>query len=83
MSGIANTLQVFHVNFNCTDLDCSRTFNESIGFKVVNDFSQGTPQSFAEICLVPVLRLSAGGEARALLLALSDQSRTTRLDLIE
>lgn len=78
-----NALQLFHVNFNCSNLDRSRVFYESIGFKVVNDFSQGEPQTFAEIGLAPMLRLPADCQARALLLAVSDQSRTTRLDLIE
>jgi len=78
-----NALQLFHVNFNCSNLDRSRAFYESIGFKVVNDFSQGEPQTFAEIGLAPMLRLPADCRAKALLLSVSDQARTTRIDLIE
>ena len=82
-----NALQIFHVNFNCSDLDRSRAFYESIGFKVVNDFSgvsrEGASRSFAEIGLAPILNLPPDCDARALLLALTDDARTTRLDLIE
>ena len=82
-----NALQFFHVNFNCTDLDRSRAFYESIGFKVVNDFSEPGPdgrmRTFAEMGLAPMLKLPADCDARALLMALSDDPRATRLDLIE
>ena len=82
-----NALQIFHVNFNVTDLTRSRAFYEAIGFKVVNDFSQassqGASRTFAEIGLAPILNLPADCDARALLLALTDDARTTRLDLIE
>ena len=82
-----NALQIFHVNFNCSDLNRSRVFYESIGFKVVNDFSavsqEGASRTFAEIGLAPILNLPADCDARALLLALTDEARTTRLDLIE
>lgn len=82
-----NALQIFHVNINCSDLDRSRAFYELIGFKVVNDFSavsrEGASRTFAEIGLAPILNLPADCDARALLLALSDDARTTRLDLIE
>jgi catechol 2,3-dioxygenase-like lactoylglutathione lyase family enzyme len=82
-----NAVQIFHVNFNVTDLDRSRRFYEAIGFKVVNDFSQassaGASRTFAEIGLAPILSLPADCDAKALLLALTDDARTTRLDLIE
>lgn len=83
-----NALQVFHININCRDLERSRAFYELIGFVVVNDFSatppgDGRPRGFAEIGLAPVLRLPADCDARALLLALSDDPHATRLDLIE
>ena len=82
-----NALQLFHVNLNCSDLDRSRVFYESIGFKVVNDFSQrtadGSSRTFAEIGLAPMLNMPADCDARALLLALTNSPRTTRLDLIE
>ena len=82
-----NAVQIFHVNFNVTDLDRSRAFYEAIGFKVVNDFSQvsnaGESRTFAEIGLAPILNLPADCDAKALLLALTDDAHTTRLDLIE
>ena len=82
-----NALQIFHVNLNCSNLDRSRAFYESIGFNVVNNFSASGPgegaRSFAEIGLAPILRLPADCDARALLLALTDHPHTTRLDLIE
>jgi PAS domain-containing protein len=59
-----NALQIFHVNFNCSDLDRSRAFYESIGFKIITDFSKtgrdGKRKFFAEIGLAPV----AGGARR-------------------
>lgn len=83
-----NATQMFHINVNCTDLDRSRAFYEILGFKVVNDFSAtpvagGRAKTFAEIGLAPMLRLPADCDARALLMALSDDARATRLDLIE
>lgn len=83
-AGHKNALQVFHVNFNCSNLDRSRAFYESIGFRVVNAFDgSGPARSFAEIGLAPILRLPADCDARALLLALTDHPHATRLDLIE
>lgn len=82
-----NALQVFHVNINCSDLDRSRAFYELLGFHVVNDFDDaaqgGDARSFAEIGLAPILKLPADCDARALLMALTDDPRATRLDLIE
>jgi catechol 2,3-dioxygenase-like lactoylglutathione lyase family enzyme len=82
-----NAVQIFHVNFNVTDLDRSRAFYEAIGFTVVNDFSQvsnaGESRTFAQIGLAPILNLPADCDAKALLLALTDDTRTTRLDLIQ
>lgn len=82
-----NAVQIFHINLNCSDLVRSRAFYESIGFKVVNDFgdggADGKRKSFAELGLAPVLKLPGDCDARALLLALTDHPRTTRLDLIE
>ncbi len=82
-----NALQIFHVNFNVSDLDLSRAFYESLGFKVVNDFSQpgpgGVQRTFAQIGLAPILNLPADCDARAVLMALTDDARMTRLDLIE
>ena len=63
-----NALQIFHVNFNCSDLDRTRAFYESIGFKVVNDFSATGPdrkqKSFAELGLAPILNLPTDCDAR-------------------
>ena len=78
----SNALQIFHVNLNCSNLDRSREFYALIGFKTVNDFETDA-QSFAEIGLPPILRLPDDCDARAVLMALSDNPRATRLDLIE
>lgn len=82
-----NTRQIFHVNINCSNLDRSRAFYELVGFRVVNDFApttkDGRLRTFAEMGLAPILRLPADCDARALLMALSDDPRATRLDLIE
>lgn len=77
-----NAQQIFHVNLNCSDLERSQAFYALIGFQVVNDFSTEA-QSFAEIGLPPILRLPEDCDARAVLMALSDDPRATRLDLIE
>ncbi len=78
-----NAVQIFHVNLNCSNLERSQAFYESLGFKVVNTFVAETARSFAEIGLAPILRLPADCDARAVLLALTDHPHTTRLDLIE
>ncbi len=82
-----NTLQFFHININCTDLDRSVVFYKVIGFKVVLDFARppgsAAARSFEEIGLGPVLRLPNDLDARACLMALSDETRETRLDLIQ
>ena len=81
-----NARQMFHVNINCTDLERSRAFYELIGFRVVNAFGTdaGAPtRTFAEMGLAPILRLPADCDARAVLMALSDDPHATRLDLIE
>lgn len=77
-----NALQIFHVNLNCSDLDRSREFYELVGFRTVNNFGTDA-QSFAEIGLPPILRLPDDCDGRAVLMALSDDPRATRLDLIE
>ena len=46
-------------------------------------FFAADPQSFAEIGWAPILRLPDDCDARAVLMALSDDPRATRLDLIE
>ena len=37
-----NALQIFHVNINCSDLERSQAFYESIGFHVVSALNSGT-----------------------------------------
>ena len=82
-----NALQIFHININVSDLERTRAFYESIGFEVINDFSSlsavGRVLTFAEIGLAEMLALPPGCEARAMLLALSDGPRVTRLDVIQ
>jgi glyoxylase I family protein len=81
-----NALQIFHVNINCSNLDRSRAFYEIIGFHVVNDFVESAEvdsRTFAEIGLSPILAMPDDCDARAVLMALSDDPRATRLDLIE
>lgn len=81
-----NTLQIFHININCTSLERSVSFYQLLGFKVILDFQNppdGKAQSFAEIGLGPVLRLPPDLDGRACLMALSDDLHATRLDLIE
>jgi glyoxylase I family protein len=57
-----------------------------IGFLVVNAFVEGSEadtRSFAEIGLSSILKMPDDCDARAVLMALSDDPRATRLDLIE
>jgi glyoxylase I family protein len=82
-----NTLQVFHVNLNCENLERTVAFYELLGFRVVNEFNQtkqGVKEpSFAEIGLASILGLPRDCEGRAVLMALTDDPRSVRLDLIE
>ena len=82
-----NTLQFFHINLNCKSLDRAVDFYKLVGFRIVNEFDQDGPAatapSFAEIGLGPILRLPNNCEARAVLMALTDDPRGIRLDLIE
>jgi glyoxylase I family protein len=75
----------FHVNVNCTNFARSLAFYELIGFETVLDFDDtpGPVRSFGQAGLGPVLGLPDDCDARAALLALSDDSGATRLDLIE
>ncbi|SEP04861.1 hypothetical protein SAMN04490248_12134 [Salinihabitans flavidus] len=80
----SNAVCLFHFNLNCTDLDCSTTFYELIGFHRVIEFEEtDAERSFADIGLVPILRVPEGCKARARFLMLGDDPRATRLDLIE
>ena len=68
---------IFHINVNVTDFDRSLAFYKMVGFKVVLDLGEG-PNPANDVGLnVP------NGVIRAALLALSDDPRATRLDLIE
>jgi glyoxylase I family protein len=70
---------VFHVNVNCTDLDRSRAFYETVGFKTVVELGVGGSPG-----MLTGLGLPAGSKARAVLMMLEpDKPRGTRLDLIE
>jgi len=79
-----NAVAIFHVNLNCTDLDASARFYELIGFRTIIDFEDlDDDRSFAEIGLSPIMRVPDDCEARARFLALGNDDRATRLDLIE
>jgi len=68
---------IFHINVNVSDFERSLAFYKMVGFKVVLDLGEG-PNPANDIGLnVP------NGVIRAALLALSDDPRATRLDLIE
>ncbi len=77
--------QVFHINVNCSDFDRSLAFYRLIGFEVVLDFATapGSQLSFGQAGLGPILGLPGNCAGRAVLLALSDDRRAARLDLIE
>jgi len=68
---------VFHVNINVKDFDRSLEFYKMVGFKVILDIGEG-PNKGNDIGLnIP------NSVGRAALLALSDDPRATRIDLIE
>jgi catechol 2,3-dioxygenase-like lactoylglutathione lyase family enzyme len=68
---------IFHININVTDFERSLAFYKMVGFKVVLDIGEG-PNKANDVGLnIPDSR------ARAALLALSDDPRATRIDLIE
>jgi len=81
----ADVDRFFHVNVNCTNFEWSLAFYRLIGFEVVLDFAEapGSQRSFGEAGLGPVLGLPDNCDGRAALLALSDDRRATKLDLIE
>ena len=80
-----NAVGIFHVNLNCTDLDVSTRFYETIGFRTIIDFEEvdDASRSFADIGLSPILNVPEDCEARARFLILGDDLRATRLDLIQ
>ena len=68
---------VFHININVTNFERSLEFYKMVGFKVVFDIGEG-PNKGNDVGLnIP------DSLARAALLALSDDPRATRIDLIE
>ena len=75
----------FHINVNCTNFERSLAFYRLIGFEVILDFATGpgSHRSFGEVGLGPILGLPDNCDGRAALLALSDDSHATKLDLIE
>src|SRR5438067_13351465 len=68
---------VFHVNINVKNFERSLAFYKMLGFKVVLDLGEGPNKGNAKGLNIPNSR------ARAALLALSDDPRATRIDLIE
>jgi glyoxylase I family protein len=81
----ADVDRFFHVNVNCTIFERSLAFYRLIGFEVVLDFrtAPDSHRTFAEVGLGPILGLPGNCDGRAALLALSDDRRAMRLDLIE
>jgi glyoxylase I family protein len=75
----------FHINVNCTNFERSLAFYRLVGFEVVLDFATapGSHLTFGEVGLGPILGLPGNCDGRAALLALTDDSRATKLDLIE
>ena len=69
---------IFHVNINVKDFARSLAFYKMLGFKVVVDIGEGgsEPNDIG-------LGLPPGSVGNAALLALSDDPRATRIDLIE
>jgi glyoxylase I family protein len=68
---------IWHVNINVTNFDRSLAFYQMLGFKVVHNLGEGSDPGLA--AGLKVLK----GVSRAALLALSDDPRATRVDLIE
>jgi glyoxylase I family protein len=68
---------VFHVNINCTNFERSLEFYKMVGFKVVLDIGDGPNKANDKGLNIP------NSVARAALMALSDDPRATRIDLIE
>ena len=68
---------VFHVNINVKNFERSVEFYKMVGFKVVLDLGDGPNKGNDQGLGIPNIR------ARAALLALSDDPRATRIDLIE
>ena len=68
---------IFHININVKDFERSLAFYKNLGFKVVLNIGEG-PNPANDVGLgIP------NSVARAALLALGDDPRATRIDLIE
>jgi len=81
-----NVLQIFHININCSNFERSLAFYQMLGFRQLVDFEEtgaAGRRTFGDKGLGPVLNLPHDCDGRACLLALGDDPRATRLDLIE
>lgn len=81
MSAGMNSVAIFHINLNVTDLEAATGFYHCIGFRTLLEFPD-TP-GFAEIGLPEILRVPDDCTAKARFLILGDDLRATRLDLIQ
>ena len=68
---------IFHININVKDFDRSLAFYKMVGFKVVLNIGEGANPANDKGLGIP------NSVARAALLALGDDPRATRIDLIE
>ena len=69
---------IFHININCTNFERSFEFYRKLGFKMIRDLGEGALRK-----INPGLRLPIEARARAVLMILGDDPRSTRIDLIE
>jgi catechol 2,3-dioxygenase-like lactoylglutathione lyase family enzyme len=68
---------IFHININVKDFDRSLAFYKMVGFKVVLNIGEGANPANDKGLGIP------NSIGRAALLALGDDPRATRIDLIE
>ena len=68
---------IFHINVNVTNFDRSLAFYQMVGFKVVLNIGEGSNPANDKGLGIP------NSVARAALLALGDDPRATRIDMIE
>lgn len=68
---------IFHININVKDFDRSLAFYKMLGFKVVLNIGEGANPANDKGLGIP------NSVGRAALLALGDDPRATRIDLIE
>lgn len=86
MAERGNALQIYHININCSDFDRALAFYSLLGFRLLVDLTregEAEAPDFGAVGLGPVLRLPQDCAGRAGLLALGDDPRATRIDLIE